>query len=704
MPHPLRPSASTRIALVLFALTCSALYVLYRLDTHPYLVWPRWDGPRGAVPPTFDGGVSRAADRGVPSGPGGEAPRDSEAGSSLPHGHAETVLVLDKEKIVRDAGLGSYSKRDSSAAWWNWLTQAVGPAGVLSPDTLNVEQTKGIRLLVLSRSAASSPPTQQHINAVQDVLARGGGVILECPSAGWRDLTGVHVAGEPRAGASITRTTLPISARYLPALSMPELPLRYFESSVAATGAVPDDPASSGELASLLPGTKSVAGDVEPLLWIDERPCAFKRNVGTGVVITLAVDLGYLWQTIQQGRPDDDLEVRNRYPEKHAPVLETNDMVAASGLLTSEVPIADLLEDALFRLVADEIALPGWWLYPHARPGAFLMSHDEEAMGTQAAWMAEAESTWSCPSTTFLVPSPATTSETFDRYARANAETALHYVLPGPDGQDYPGSGFDVSGRYETFGLWKVQPVRRLFEPAEQWQWLTALAAGGSFVPASRTHFLAWTPRYAHLFRSLAKAGIHIDSSYGPDLEDRGYLFGTARPFFPLDSQGLPLPVLELPFISAEDLGDADHAFLTRLLEDSATQTHQALSVLFHPNSFRWHPSVSNYNTWKSICREAGEMGHWITTFSQLDRFARARQHAELHSETIGDRLAIHYAFEEEGATLVLPETWRGKPFEGLEGQPDARTSRSEMFGAPVRLVEIPAGEGAITALYGKGG
>ncbi len=356
------------------------------------------------------------------------------------------------------------------------------------------------------------------------------------------------------------------------------------------------------------------------------------------------------------------------------------------------------MEDRTRRAKSD--ALPAWWWYPEEAGGAFLMSHDEEGFGGRAAWMAEAGAGWQCPTTNFIVPSPAITQEDLERYQRIDAEIALHYVLPGTQGEDYPGSGFDEEGRFQSFGLWKVRPVRRLFSPLEQRRWLAERSPGRTPASASRTHFLAWTDGYTDLFHALASADIAIDSSYGPDLKSRGYLFGTARPFRPLGREGLPLPLYELPFITAEDLGGADESFLLELLATSAQTTHQAISVLYHPNAFSWHPSVNNYLTWKGLCQKARTLDHRPSTFSKLARFWNDREGSTLRSYVNGDRIRIEYRGAPEGATLAVPVDWRGRSVDRLEGARPGVGRRIDVMGWPVYLVEVTPGEGTINLSY----
>jgi hypothetical protein len=628
------------IAGLLLLLTGAALFQLRRLDANPYLLPPRWDGPPPSLPDVL---------------------RDAEA-----------AIVIDPTGI-QGTSTGRFSDRDFSGAWWNWLTQEIGPGAVLTPDALTPARLESIRLLVLTRSAAHAPTVEQ-LAAVHGVVDRGGAVLLELPAPGWEGLSGVALSGPEVTGGRLTHAAFALTAEEQAAFALLELPARHRVAS-------------------------ATTADTSAVLEVDGSPVAFLRRLGPGRVLTLAIDLGQLWQTLQQGRPDDDQRVRNRYPDIQSLPLETSDMVADRALLKLETPVADVLEDGLFRLLSDEIALPSWWLFPRTAPGALLITHDEEGMGSKASWMAEADHAQGCTSTNFLVPSPALRGDDLSVYRDAAAEIGLHYVLPGPDGEDYPGSGFDLEGRFETYGLWKLQPLRRLLTPAEQWRWLDARNPG-LLARVSRTHFLAWTRGYTDLFAGLVAAGIRLDSSYGPDLNDRGYLFGTGRPFRPLGPTGLPMPVLELPYVSAEDLGGADGAFLKRMLEDSASRSHQAVTVLFHPNSFRWHPSVPNYLAWRGLCGQARQLELWVPTCSELEAFSRARETATLRSTASGDVVSIGYAGAAEGTTLAVPARWLGRPLRDVTGLSVSRERTVLQYGSNVRLLELPPGSGSLELHY----
>lgn len=633
------------VAVTCFALTTCSLAMLYWFDQHPYLVWPDPVATPGTLPRGGDG---------------------------------EVLVVVEADAIRNAAARGDFRAWDAGAAWWNWVTQSVGPGSMMDVDEVGIAITESVRLLILTRSA-SNTSNDRVTGVVRAVLEAGGGVILEGPGPSWRLLSGVALGPDQVPGGRFTRAVGLHSSWFASLPSGLNLPIRRQP-------------------------VLEVDGDVEPILWIDGEAVAFRRRVGPGVVFSLALDMGYLWQTVQQGRPDRDLKVRNRFPEVHADPVETNDLVADAALLTAEVPVADLLEDWFFRVVADDLGIPGWWAYPAAARGAFVMTHDEEGMGERAVWMAEAEHGWGCVSTNFLVPSPAVTEGMLRRYQSLGAEVGLHLVRPDRHGRDHPGSGIGTEGRYRLIGLWRIHPVRILLNPGEQWAWLRARGNGAPVAPVSRTHFLRWSDTYAGLFESLEQAGIRLDSSYGPDVHDRGYLFGTARPFHPLGVHGLPLSILELPFVSAEDLGGADHTFLTRLLQDSVTSTHQALVVLFHPNVFRWHPSVENYLTWKNICQEAADLGAWVTTLSSVERFMRTREQATLMARPAPEGLRITYGFNAPGGTLVLPADLRGRRLREVATPEGERVGIRwlEMFGIPVALVQVPDVRGTLLCRYGS--
>lgn len=606
--------------------------------------------------------------------------------------------------------LSALDPKKSITGWLNLLEQTFGPIQTETVASLSARlekpevrsdvsglptalETESPSPRVLVFPIPPDSPSPDLVSLLLDHVRQGGAVVLEMPSATWFPLTGVKGELPPVPAQHITATRLMLPSPAFELLSRLRLPLYR------------------------IPVTHD--DSVTVLLEVDHTPGLLVRQVGRGMVMTTTFPLAPLLQALQQGLPGPHGHLTNRWSPPQSLPLETNDLVLDSALLQAEWPVADLLEDAIALHLAQAVGLPGIWAYPGNHPGALLLSHDEEAMGDKALWMAEADAEQGCTSTYFVVPSPAISPAALKRLTGLSVETALHTILPGPEDELYPGSGLGAEGRFEPLGIWRLTPVWRLFSAREQRAWLQALARETPPIVSSRTHFLAWPKEHAAYFSELAAAGIRIDSSYGPDIQNRGFLFSTARPFRPAGADGLPLPILELPFVSAEDLGGADMQFLHGLMQQSATSSFQALSVLYHPNAYRWHPSASNYRTWRSLCPRAQQLNLWATTFAALEAFSRARTLASLQStlkDTAGERLLeIRFQGLPPKASLSLPAQqgrWTLQAVMGHAGEMAQDTLPSgsaisplplvfvQVAGQQVALVSSPTQSGKLTAVY----
>lgn len=585
-------------------------------------------------------------------------------------------LLLLPEDVSPSADYGGGSQAESVSGWLRWALQSSGsfftaPVTALLPVAGSVDPLASRRFLVVPGPVAAGI-SQQAVVRVRDFVLGGGALLLELPGPEWNSLL----------------PGLRLGARGSPGQLVPEPPLPPQSFDLFARLRLPVEQQQvifSDDSGSLEARTGAQTGRDAPvvLLRTSAGPALLRIPLGRGFVLLCLLDVSRLWSRWEQGGLGPSGLLENRHLATQSEVLETNDLVEDPALLTADYPVADLLEELVWSALAGPLLLPSRWHFPAAHPGALLLTHDEEAFGDRASWMAEANGEAGCPSTQLIVPSPAVTRAGVQAYATQQAEVGLHVILTDPSGARYPGSGDGVEGRFQPLGLWKLHPVWRLFSPLEQNRFLADVLGQTTLPTASRTHFLAWPPRAWDFFVQLAEAGIQIDSSYGPDLKNRGFLFGTGRPFHPSGPSGKLLPLYEHPFVSAEDLGGADEAWLKHLLLQSATQTFQAINVLYHPNAFRWHPSIPAWRAWKSLCPEARALGLWVTTLTELARTSQARETSSVWSEPWGEGVRVHWTLTQPGLTLALPLERAGVRY-GVE--PDAETS------APSRAMPLSAG------------
>jgi hypothetical protein len=159
-----------------------------------------------------------------------------------------------------------------------------------------------------------------------------------------------------------------------------------------------------------------------------------------------------------------------------------------------------------------------------------------------------------------------------------------------------------------------------------------------------RLHYLMWDTEWARPFAQLAAAGIRLDSSYGPDWHCKGYLFGTAYPFHPLDPNGLPFTLWELPYEHSEMDEGASPEWLTHLADNSCAGDHAAIVSLFHPPFFSFAPSADTYRFWRAAPGLMARLGHPALNLEQVRRFMAAREETELGILRVpGAKSAVQY-------------------------------------------------------------
>jgi len=572
----------------------------------------------------------------------------------------DLLLLVDPVQVRRSSTAGVPAAQDWSYGWVNLLAQEFGPAAVLAPAELTPERLAGRRAVVVTRSVAAAGGPGPLLGPF---VAAGGLLFVEQPGPGWSLAAGVQPAGDLRPLTSLTLAGAP---GRLPELA--RLPGTWSAQPLQCTP----------------PATPLVLAAGEP------RICAAPQ--GRGLVVVSGLDAGALLPGLQQGLPPGPGDgLATRHPAPLSPHLQTADLVADVRLLDNAVPYADLLERLLAGLLDLAGPLPRWWGYPEGRPGAYLVTHDEEGMGDRATWMVDLERTLpGGRSTWFLLPGSGLTTHGVG-LLRAGGALGLHWDLTA-DPQN---------GNLLLTGIGPVRPLATRLTLGEQGDWY--LRRVGVSPTLNRNHYLLWEESWAAPFARLAAAGVLLDSSYGPDVQCRGYLFGTGRPFTALSEQGLPLPIQELPFQVAEELGGADAAFLEELLAQSARRYHTAVVALFHPNVFRWRPAVSTFLSYRDGFARAAHHGLWIADLEELRRFEQARQESPLASDFQEGRLTVAATARVPGLTLALPATWQGRPLVRLHA-PAALGSVIEVGDPPeVHLVTLPAGQSVqVVADYGE--
>lgn len=293
---------------------------------------------------------------------------------------------------------------------------------------------------------------------------------------------------------------------------------------------------------------------------------------------------------------------------RYAEVREPEDLLESAEFLDREFPDADRLVADLAARIDALVAIPRLSMHPAGFAGSFLMTHDEDEQGGASTLsLLRREAEWGGRSTVFLVPS----GRLWETWS--DVEIAEARLL-----------GADLELHWNRFampaGVWKVEPYKTVYRLSAQRE---TLRRRGIDATMNRTHYLDLGSDLSEFFRTLDAAGIEVDATFGPNRAGRGHLFGTARPFHPIDRTGLPSAVVEVPFQTQEDWGGVDEAFLDRLFRQSADVDHSTLAAIIHPHLIvRDEAGARLHRRFFELARETK---HWVATFGDYLAFRRAR-------------------------------------------------------------------------------
>jgi hypothetical protein len=593
-------------------------------------------------------------------------------GSRPPDRTEGDVLLLLPDTPAAEAE--KFSELDCSYGWFNSLWQHFGSFATALNRNLSPELLAGRSAVIVPRRVAEAMPSTG-ISALAGFARNGGQVIVEQPAEGWELLTGVSTSGKVRQALTIT------SAEGLGVHG----PMRKH---------LPDTPL----IGKLLPAPDLDAYPTGPvLLEVDSQPGLTVNALGKGQVYTFLFDFGCTVTGIQQGRPDEKMRFGR---DKSAEHVRIDERAAHKRMLTSHVPYADLLERALFHRLSQVRPMPRLWMFPGQYAGALMLSHPTPENVRAGIGYADWARKQEAGSTVFVAPDIVSPTEAA-LLRETGAEIGLLWVL-----------GDERDPAVEAVGVGAIKPIERELTLGEQRQRLEMAVPGDAEIVFGRVENSLFANDWDTTFRQLRAAGLQIDNSFGPtDPEHYGYVFGTGFPYYPIDDRGLPLPLLEFPFVLQGKNATVDR--LERILVNSKAYFHESLVLSLPSNAMRTEPSPGILLTFRNAFDLAEQHNHWITSIGEFHDFLSARRQSVLTSQwsdsnrrlTISVNLLGARVRSVEGGALpgvAFPRTWDGQEIERVVVDGEELSSRDLVTTGSSfeRIAKVGPGRHTISVFY----
>lgn len=571
-------------------------------------------------------------------------------------------------------------------AWVDALRQEYGPVSTLDVDTLSGDTLRNYRFIIVTESASSSPKLWEQRTLLESFASSGGLLVLELPTGPLRSTFSADGEGGWRTPSAIT----------------------------AVHGA--DEDLVAELMAS--PLITRFIGSIRPLegartyLAMDGAPVVYSRTLGQGRVVTIDFALSAQLSAMQQGTPGDRMRVR---PRRAGQPVRSTDLISAPQLFGSSVPYADVLERFIIHgVLSKEEPLFFFWPYPRGGRGALLSSHQSRYVSGRPLWMSVHERSSNARTITFVAsPDPQRPTVSFTEAEHVDHAALLWVVDPR-----------DV-GLQRAWGLFGLHPVIQPLQLDAQRRGLTRAFPGlrAEDVHGIRTWSGRWSTHFVEPFRVMQAHGFRYDTSYGPVPGlPQGYLFGTCQPFRPVDVDGMPFQLMEVPICFIDPSTDQDLQLVGRALR-RASEKMDVVHVLTSSDAFRDAPDMRSFDAWRDMLRFAERHKMWVGGAGQFIEYQRVKQNSQLRvagktverNERTGDIRATRYVVEAEvpngNFTLAIPlkagnaelqSIVRGVALTAGSGRDDLQFEDVEYGGQTVRLIPLASGFTTLTIRYGS--
>jgi hypothetical protein len=197
--------------------------------------------------------------------------------------------------------------------------------------------------------------------------------------------------------------------------------------------------------------------------------------------------------------------------------------------------------------------------------------------------------------------------------------------------------------------------------------------------------------------------GIKLDSSYGSaGKTGRGYLHSTGLPFHPLDTNGLPFNLYELPFQIQARYSEISLRFIEDLLLDSQYEYHVIINALYHPVDLE-EGKPSRYD-WLKFDELAAEKNHGLMTLIEVLRWWEDRRKTAIDEYSWdGEILQVKLDIPVDGIGLVLPSEHNSLQLEEVfvDGAKITTSRQVALHGMEYTLTGMETGCHQVRAVYG---
>lgn len=594
----------------------------------------------------------------------------------------DIVVIVDIAATKERTGRGEFVR---PFAWVDALRQEYGPTSVVDVGTVNGEFLRNYRYVIVTESASSSSRMMEQRSALESFVTNGGILALELPQGVLRTAFSADGDGGWRSPSAITAVAGVDETTGADLMAMP-LITRFIGSVRPVEGA-------------------------KTHMAMDGAPVIYSKPVGKGRVITVDFALAAQLSAVQQGTPGNRMRVK---PRRAGQPVRSTDLIAAPQLFGSSVPYADVLERFVVHTVLGyQEPLFFFWPYPHQGRGALLSSHQSRYVSGRPLWMSVHEREAKARTITFVAsPDPQRPTTSFTEPEHVD-HAALLWVVDPRD-----------AGLQKAWGVLGLHPVIQPLTLDAQRRGLTRSFTGlrTEDIHGIRTWSGRWSENFVEPFRIMQAHGFRYDSSYGPVPGlPQGYLFGTCQPFRPVDAQGLPFSIHEVPVCFIDPSTDNDLQLVGRALR-RASEAMDVVHVLTSADAFRDQPDMRAFDAWRDMLRYAEKNKMWIGGAGQFIEFRRVRQNSQLRvagrtverNDKSGDIRATRYVLEAEvpggSFTLAIPLQADGKALHSIvrgvaltagSGRDDIVFEDVDYGGQTFRLIPLASGFTTLTIRYG---